>query len=372
MQIINRALARELSTTTLAVAFIFVALFMVISLVKILAKAAAGSFPVKFVFTLLGLQTIEVLGLMLPLAFYIGLLLTLGRWYRDSEMTVLAACGVGLAQMLRPVLVMAAGFALVVALLSFYLAPVASTLIAHIKQDQVSRYEVAAITPGVFNEISRTQKGDEGGVYYVENLTPDGEMHQVFVATSHLGRQGVVVARTGRETTDPESGDRFLVLNQGLRYDGRPGQGDYQIISFERYTIRIELPAPVLRTTPFNAKSSAELIADQSPGARAEWHWRLSKPVALIVLTLFALVFSFSHPRQGRYVSLFVAIIAYFLYSNALGVADAMLKRGRLPGELVVWWVHAIFIALGIYLFWRRAMNRPLWPSFGLVRRAAA
>ncbi|MDH4134539.1 MAG: LptF/LptG family permease, partial [Gammaproteobacteria bacterium] len=90
LSIINRALTRELAVTTLGVALVFVALFMVVSLVKILAKAAAGSIPAKFVFAMLGLQTVEVLSLMLPLSFYIGVLLTLGRWYRDNEMTVLS------------------------------------------------------------------------------------------------------------------------------------------------------------------------------------------------------------------------------------------------------------------------------------------
>lgn len=363
MQIINRSLARELTTTTLAVTLIFVALFMVVSLVKILAKAAAGSFPAKLVFTLLSLQTVEVLSLMLPLAFYLGLLLTLGRWYRDSEMTVLAACGVGLAQLLRPVLTMALAFAAVVGLLSFYLSPIASTLIAQAKHDDSARYEAAAVMPGMFNEISPDSKGEGGGVYYVENIRPDGELNQVFVATRHLGRQGVLVAKTGREITDPASGDRFLVLSNGVRYDGQPGQGDYRIIDFERYTIRVELPAPVLRHVPYYAMPSLQLAADLTPGARAEWHWRWSKPIVIVVLTLFALVFSYAHPRQGRYFSMFVAIIAYFIYSNMLGVADAMLKRGRLPEALGLWWVHGLFVLIGAYLFWRRANNRPLWPE---------
>jgi lipopolysaccharide export system permease protein len=380
MQIINRALLRELTTTTLAVAFIFVALFMVVSLVKILAKAAAGSFPAKFIFTMLGLQTVEILSLMLPLAFYIGLLITLGRWYQDNEMTVLAACGVGLTQLLRPVLLIAAGFAVVVTLLAFYLAPIATRLVAQIKQDDSSRYEAAAITPGVFNEILSSDKVREGGVYYVENIGPGGEMQKVFVATRRLGRQGVVVAKTGREMTDATSGDRFLVLDNGVRYDGAPGQGDYRMIVFERYAIRIELPAPVLRLTSFHAMPTWQLFAEwnradsaeQHRAASAELHWRLSKPVALLLLTLFALVFAYTQPRRGRYASLFVAIVVYFVYSNLLGMADAMLKRGRVPEDLGLWWVHAAFLAIGIYLFWRRANNLPLLSVPALFWRRAA
>jgi lipopolysaccharide export system permease protein len=373
VQIINRALLRELTTTTLAVAFVFVALFMVVSLVKILAKAAAGSFPAKLIFTMLGLQTVEILSLVLPLAFYIGLLLTLGRWYRDNEMTVLAACGVGLTQLLRPVLLIAAGFAAVVTLLAFYLAPVATRLVAQIKQDDSSRYEVAAITPGVFNELRRSGRASEGGVYYVEDTGADGEMQKVFVATRHLGRQDVLVAKTGHEVTDAASSDRFLVLADGVRYDGTPGQSDYQVIVFKRYTIRIEPPTPVLRLTSLHAKPSQELLADPSAAARAEWHSRLSKPISLLLLTVFALVFSYTQPRHGRYLSLFVAIFAYFLYSNLLGVGDAMLKRGRVPPQLGLWWIHVLFLALGAYLFWRRATNRTLLPAVPMLlgRRAA-
>jgi lipopolysaccharide export system permease protein len=287
-------------------------------------------------------------------------------------MTVLAACGVGLTQLLRPVLLIAAGFAVVVTLLAFYLAPIATRLVAQIKQDDSSRYEAGAVTPGVFNEILSSDKVREGGVYYVENIGPDGEMQKVFVATRRLGRQGVVVAKTGRERTDAASGDRFLVLNNGVRYDGAPGQGDYRMVVFERYTIRVELPTPVLRHTSFHAMSTLQLLAEHDPGANAELHWRLSKPIALLLLALYALVFAYTQPRRGRFFSLFVAIIAYFMYSNLLGVADAMLRRGRVPAGLGLWWVHGLFLMIGIYLFWRRANNLPLLPVPALLWRRMA
>ena len=87
---------------------------------------------------------------------------------------------------------------------------------------------------------------------------------------------------------------------------------------------------------------------------------------------MFALVFAYTQPRRGRYVSLFVAIMAYFLYSNLLGVADAMLKRGRVPAGLGLWWVHAVFLVIGIYLFWRRANNLPLLPVPARLWRRAS
>jgi lipopolysaccharide export system permease protein len=364
MLTINRALARELTSTTVAITFIFVALFMVVSLVKILAKAVAGSIPAKFIFTMLGLQTVEILGLMLPLAFYIGLLMTLSRWYRDSEMTVLHGCGVSLMQLLRPAATMGLVFAIIVGTLAFYLSPLASRMIAVIKQDEGSRYETAAVSPGVFNEF-QSKKNAQGGVYYVEDIRPDGQMLRVFAATEHMGRQGVVVAKTGREVAVEDSEDRYLILSDGVRYDGAPGQGDYRRVVFERYTIRIDVPPPTLRFTPYNAMPVSDLFSDKLKGkqlglATAEWHWRLSKPLALLVLMVFGFVFAYTNPRQGRYYSLFVAIVAYFLYSNLLGVGDAMLKRGRLPAVAGLWWVHALFLGIGLHLFWRRLYNKPL------------
>jgi len=363
MRIITRALVRELTTSTLAVAFVFVALFMVVSMVKILAKAAAGSFPATLVFTLLGLQTVEVLGIMLPLAFYVGLILTLSRWYRDSEMTVLNGCGVSLVQLLKPLVAITLMFVLLVAVLSFYLAPVASRFVAVVKQDQTARYQAAAIVPGVFNDVALGERGRDNAVYYVEAMGSHGEMTRVFVAAVQSGRESILVAESGREVTDPASGQRFLELDRGVRYDGRPGQADYRKLEFERYRLRIELPTPTIRRTSYHAMPTTQVWAEQSRGASAEWHWRISKPVALLVLMLFGVVFSYTNPRQGRYVSLFVAIIAYFLYSNLLGVGDAMLKRGRLPGVLGLWWVHGLFLSVAIYLFWLRVRNRPLLPA---------
>lgn len=379
MLIIDRALMREVLQTSMAVTLVFVSLFVVVSLVNVLAQAAMGEVPARIVFMLLGLQTVKMVGFLLPLALFVGILLTLGRWYRESEMTVLAACGIGLAHFVRPTLLLATGFALVAALFSFYLAPMSSSLITKLKSDSSSQYEAGGIMPGVFNDVRNSK-----GTYYVEHIDKDqATLSNIFVSTEQSGKEGVLVAKHGHQYTDKESGDQYLQLLDGTRYEGAPGQADYSIFQFERYALRIEPPQardPLLRfeamTTPqilgleseVNARGEAT-IPRWRQGLAAEWHWRLSKPVTLFLLALLALAFSYSHPRHGRYGGLFVAVLMYFVYTILLTFSDAMIKQGRIPLALGMWWVHGVFLALSIYLLVRRNNNQPLIPLPAFFRR---
>lgn len=379
MLIIDRALMREALQTSMAVTLVFVSLFVVVSLVNVLAQAAMGEVPARIVFMLLGLQTVKMVGFMLPLALFVGILLTLGRWYRESEMTVLAACGIGLTHFVRPTLLLATGFALVAALFSFYFAPMSSGLITKLKNDPSGRYEAGGIIPGVFNDVRHGK-----GTYYVERIDKDrATLGNIFVSTEQSGKESVLVAKRGHQYTDKDSGNQYLQLEEGTRYEGAPGRAEYSIFQFERYALRIEPPQerdPLIR---FEALTTPQLLGLESEvnvrgeatiprwrqGLAAEWHVRLSKPVTLFLLALLALAFSYSHPRRGRYGGLFVAILMYFLYTNLLSFSDAMLKQGRIPLALGMWWVHGVFLALSIYLLVRRTNNQPLIPLPAFFRR---
>ncbi len=367
MLTIDRALMREILATSLAVMLVFVLLFVTVSLVNILAKAAVGVIPVGIVFVLLGLQTVKVFSLILPLALFVGILLTLGRWYRDNEMTVLAACGVGLVRFVRPVLLLALGFAAVAALFAFYLAPLSVTLIAQARSDNSGRYEVQEIAPGVFNENK-----DGGGFFYVEQVNrDDATLTNVFMSKEEVGQYSVLVAKQGHQYVDDNTGDKFLVFKNGTRYEGTPGGSDYRILNFESYAVRIEPRAPAAAITGHDAIPMWQLFGMPDRNAQAEWQWRLAKPISLILLALLAMVFAYTDARRGRYSGLFIAILVYFLYSNFLGIGNILLKQGRVPPVIGLWWVHLLFLALAAYLLQRRANNRPLLPAFANRRRAA-
>jgi len=357
MLIVDRALLRESLQSSLAVTAIFMVLFLVISLVNGLAKAAVGDVPIGILFTLLGLETVKILGLMLPLSVFVGILLALGRWYRDNEMTVLAACGLGITHFVRPIALLALGFTLIAALFSFYLAPMAARLMDRAQSADASHYNVSGIIPGVFNEV----KG--GGFFYVEKVDKaSSSLSDIFVNNQQLGKQGVLVAKTGRYYTDTHTGDQYLVLENGTRYEGSPGDADYRILRFRSYTVRIEPRAAPPLTAHVDTMSMLQLLDSTDRNAISEWHWRIAKPVTLFILAFLAMAFAYSNPRHGRYASLFNAIVVYFVYSNLLGVGDALIKSGRVSSAVGLWWVHGLFAALAVYLLVRRAGSKPLVP----------
>jgi lipopolysaccharide export system permease protein len=354
--IIHRAFYRETAQLLLAISAILVVIFLFLGLSVLLGRAARGDLADDVVLTVLGLQTLKRFDLLLVLSLYLGVLLTLSRWYRDSEMTVLAACGVGLPQLLRPVLALALVVAFVVAALGFYFTPLAASTIERVKQESASRPEVHGLAPGVFAESRTGQR-----IFYIERVDPEtGRLENVFVSNLQAGKQGVIVARTGMPFTDARTGDKFIALQAGTAYDGAPGEADYRILEFETLSLRVEPkkiddPLPTMESLP-----SGELFRDGTRHAAAEWHWRLSKPIVALVLAVYALVLAYTDTRRGRLTNLFAAILIYFIYSNLLGLGQTLLKKGQVPPGLGLWWVHGGMLLVAAYLFSRRARNLPL------------
>lgn len=356
--IIDRSFYREVIQTCLVVATVFISLYVVVSWVNLLARAAAGNLPVQLIFTLLGLQTVKNLGVILPLALFVGVLLTLSRWYRDSEMAVLAACGIGLLHFLRPVWLLAGVVAVIVGLVSFYFAPLASGVMNKIKHENREAYQ-AGILAGEFQR----SRGD-GSILYVEQVESDGKLENVFVSNPQFDRRGVVVAKSGYSYVDANTGNQYLVLDNGRRYEGTPGRADYKILEYERYSMRFEPQTPRERGTTIDETPTSRLWRSSDRSLAAEWDWRLAKPVALFILAPLALVFAYTDARRGRFANLFTAMLVYFFYANVLAFGHALLKQGRVPSWLGVWWVHALFALAAVYLLWRRARNKELLPSW--------
>src|ERR1700743_1390780 len=105
IRIVDRYLARETALPIAAVKGVLMLILLSNKFAGLLGDAAAGRLPRETGFTLLGLASNKLCIVVVPVAAFLAIMLALGRFYRDSEMTTLMACGVGAMQVYRPLMV---------------------------------------------------------------------------------------------------------------------------------------------------------------------------------------------------------------------------------------------------------------------------
>jgi len=350
--IFERALRREIANTGGGV---FVALFAIMvttQLIRLLGQAAGGRIPSEAVLALLGFAALNFLPVLIALTLFVSILLTITRSYRDSEMIVWFSSGVNLLAWVKPVLKFAAPLIGAIAALSMVLSPWAVSKSAELRNRMHARDDAAQVSPGVFRESSGAER-----VFFVEANSDEARARNIFVSSTQHGRHGVMVSREGYQETAP-NGDRFLVLQDGRRYEGTPGVPDYRLMQFDRYAIRIEMKeAGEIELAP-NSMSAFELLALWNNAAKAEMSWRLGIPLAGLNLTLLAIPLSFVNPRAGRTNNLVLALLTFLIYSNVLGFNNAWISQGRIPFEIGVWLVHVVMFLVLVLLFFRRILVR--------------
>ena len=359
--IFRRSLLREFTQTAITV---FVALFAILlttQLIRLLNEAASGSLASKAVVALLGFGAINYLPVVLSLTVFVAVLLTLSRWYRDSEMVIWFSSGLPLTAWVGPVLRFAWPIVVAIAALSLFLSPWALNKSTEFRQRMDKRDDVSQISPGIFNESSGAER-----VFFVEGLNgPDGQVTEgrvknIFVSSMQNERLGVMAAAEGH-TEVAVNGDRFLVMEHGRRYEGTPGKPDYRVMEFSRYAVRIE-PAEArgIEQTPGNM-SLFVLLRDPTTANLSEIVWRVGLPMAALMLALLAIPLSFVNPRAGRTTNLVFAVLIYMIYNNLISVSQAWVKQGKLPFELGIWSVHGLMLVLLLAMFWHRSTQVKWW-----------
>ncbi len=348
LTIIDRYLAREAGGAALAVLAVLFAVLSANQLIDYLAEAAGGELPGEAVATLMGLQILRYLGVVMPAALFLGTVLGLGRLYRDSELPVLAACGVGPLRQVRSLMVLAIPVALLVGWLSVLVAPWASYTADVYMEEAARTAQINALQAGQFIG------GGEAGTIYASRASDEGELEEVFVHARQGERESVIWAERGEQVVEPDSGERYFVFEDGYRYDGQPGRQDWRVTEFERHGLLIERRQPQEVTRDREARPMGDLWATGDRQDASEIQWRLSMPVMALVLTILAVPLAKADPREGRYGKLLTAVLAFVAYFQLLTSARQWLESGAMPAALGLWWVHVAALLAAILWTGRR------------------
>ena len=359
--IFHRALLNELVGNLLIVLTILLGITGSILWIRLLGDAASGALANEAVGAMLGFSILNYLPVLLSVAGFLAVLLTVSRAYRDSEMVVWMSSGLSLTAWIRPVLYLATPIVVIIAVISLVLSPWALRKSDQYRTQLENRDDLSTVAPGVFKESRHADR-----VYFVESFnTLNNTVNNVFMRSEQNQQSGIMVAEHGYQMT-AKNKDRFIVLLNGRRYEGISGQADYKIMEFERYAIRVEAYESKMVETSSKAMRTSELLRKPFPLYISELQWRVSLPISALILMVFAIPLGFSNPRAGRSANLLIAIFAYMIYSNFLSIAQAWVAQGKLNPYIGLWVVHGVMLFLVVWLFHHRVS---LFSLFRLLRK---
>jgi lipopolysaccharide export system permease protein len=329
------------------------------TLIAVLGKAAGGKVASGDVIALIVFATLNYLPTILILTSFISVLMVVTRTYRDSEMVVWFASGLSLTRWIAPVLTFGLPIVFLTAMLSFVATPWAKQKSSEYVERFEKREDLQKVSPGQFKESASANR-----IFFVEGVAGKTAVVQnVFVNTVDEKGTAVIVAREGVINTGPK-GERYLVLKNGRRYQGVPGQADFQTMEFESYSMRVASKNTELDSErDTDAIPTMQLLDDTSNAGRAELLWRAASPLTCLVLILLAIPLGFVNPRAGSSANLIIALLIFFSYNNFVKLVEANVRQGKTAFAVSWWPLHAMALLLVFGLFaWRLYLNHRYHP----------
>jgi len=365
LTLIDRYLIRELYKTFLGVTVVLVLVIFANNFVLSLEKIVSGQFSSDVLLQLISLELLEMINFIIPPAFFFAILISLGRLYRDSEIIAMHASGVGPEKFYKAYLIGAIPVIFITLLMVLYTLPWAHYSMAQLEASQDrDNTTFASIEVGKFQEI---QKG-KTVLFAASKGNEPGEIRDVFIQNRRNGKLGIITAKEAYQLVDQENNQHYLVLKNGYRYTGEPGQNTYTSSSFYEYGIRIRQLEKKQAKVPVKALPTSELFQSDNPLHRMEMQFRYSIPLAVLALTFLAIPLSRSMPRQGIYGRMLVAFVVYFTFMNIHKVAEKWMEDGDSPLWLGMWWVPFVAVAVAILIEMRDRFAYLLTPK-AVIRR---
>ena len=362
--VFDSTVRRELSRSFGATLVVILTIVFTMLLIRTVGQAAKGQVAPQDVVLLLGYVALGNLPTMLTLSLFVSIVVTLGRMYRDSEMVIWFASGVGLARFVRPVLRTSWPVLLVIALLTIFVWPWGNRNGTELRERYAQRSDLSRVTPGVFQSSS-----DGSRVFFIERDSADGvNARNVFVLSTVGEQESVTSASRGR--IEPQGDAQVLVLESGQRNDIDLASGDKAQARFEDYRVVIgERAARLANDQPPKAMSTRALLADPTLRHQGELAWRIGLALCAANLLLLGVGLAATPARRASSWNLLFALLAFVVYTNLINLSQAWIASGRVAMGPALLGLHggAFVLALALMAWRENATVWRLWP-----RRTAA
>ncbi len=345
LTVLDKLIVYELFKTLMSVLLVLVVIIVSRGFIRILDQAIAGMISNDSLLSILGYKTIITTAELFPPALFMTILMVLGRMYRDQEMSAIASAGGGVITLYKAVFIMIIPVVFLGGILSLYIAPWAESKVDLVMKEGAESADMRSITAGKFTQY---RKGDL--VFYIEKVTDDGVLHNVFLQNNQHGNVGIISSQNAviKDLVD----GRYIIFSNGEQITGRPGQLDYIIEKFDEYAFRIEAKTASLK---FNrhALSVDTLFDSDITLNKTELLRRIAIPLGALLLTFIGVPIAQISPRGGVYGNMLMGFLIYFSYGNLLRISQSWVENNTISFWLGASLINLILLALGVILLIR-------------------
>lgn len=351
----KRQVIKELSINSCGIFFILLMIIVSIQFVNLLGKVAKGSVNIDLFTTLISVSIISSTPLLLSITCFMSVLAVLTRYWRNSEMIIWMSSGVSVRNWVETILIFAVPFFLITLLLSLFLIPKGNEIGLQYSKFIQEKPTLNFVEQGVFIPIVN-------GVAFVDSYdAKTGELKAFFSheVNPKTGKFESTFAKDGKiELAD--SGIK-ITLNGANRYLGAPNEADFSVFNIPKVEYNLETNADADKISVFGNKETAstmDLWKSTNPEYKSSLMWRLSIPISILILSLFAISLSYVNPRANRSYNIIFAILLFFFYQNGMIVVRNMIAKNALNFFTGFLSIHLLMLACALLFLYYRSIPR--------------
>ena len=342
--ILLKSLNFEVLLSTIGVLLIFFFLVVSSRFVGYFEQASEGLIDPSLVFKVVFLRFPDFITLLLPLSFFLGVIITVSRLYSDREIFGYLAGGLSENDLVKYLFPQAMLFFLITLSLSIFLAPYTKELSKEILSLDTIQEQFESVRQ---KELFSFNEND--GFIHVENKE-NNILDEVIIFIQNDEYSSLIIAEN--LIHEDLSSKTNLDFKDGVLYQDIFNQNS----SFVSYFGELSVPINNSKNT-ISGLSLSKLFDFSIKSSKSQTQWNLSIPLTIFVLLIYAVNFSKVEPRQGRFSVLVPSIFIYILYLSLLILARDSFDEGSIASQNYIWYVHLIFLLFAIFLLFRKNFN---------------
>jgi lipopolysaccharide export system permease protein len=334
--ILSKSFNLEVFKSTTSILTILFLLVIGSRFVSYFEQASEGLIDPSVILYAVFLRIPDFISLLLPLSFFIGILITVSRLYADREIYAYFSTGISPITLIKFIFPQALIYMVFTLILSLYIAPVSKEISNELLKVNTFEEQIASLAPGEIYGI----KGSKSFITVGENNETNLKNVIFF---NDVGKDSILISADKLNISSSQL-DYELLFENGSLTAGVFSNDAKMISSFKKFEFPLVNNQTHTRTSFENIFSSINI--DDS----LEYQWSISLSITILVLMVIAVYIGKVEPRQGRLSVILPGMLIYILYLSLLLLGrDHIAQNNQTNFNLI--FIHLIFIFFAILLY---------------------